>query len=142
MRMLGLHVSFTFRTVTNFPKIQVDEWLQHPMATESLAVEVDNANNNNAGDLQSTGNSIGRLPGLDYTTEDGGFCEANAWANNDLNIVGDMESNEESANRLMNYIEKETRKGSCKFKETEELAAYNQEELKKKKTTLLGDTCP
>ncbi len=43
------------------PKIQVDEWLQNPMATESIAVEVDNADDNNAGDLQSTDDSIGRL---------------------------------------------------------------------------------
>ncbi len=47
------------------PKIQVDEWLQNPMATESIAVEVDNADDNNARDLQSTSNSIGRLPDLD-----------------------------------------------------------------------------
>jgi hypothetical protein len=55
------------------------------------------------------------------------FCAigANACANNYLDIVGDMESNEESANRLMNHIEKKTRKGSCKRKETENLAAYN-----------------
>jgi hypothetical protein len=60
------------------PEIQVDEWLQNSMAIESVAVEVGNADDNNAGDLQSTGDSIGRLPDLDYTTEDGGFCEANA----------------------------------------------------------------
>jgi hypothetical protein len=114
------------------PKIQVDEWLQNLMATESLAVEVGNADDNNAGDLQSTGNIIGRLVGLDYTAEDGGFFEANAWANNILDIVGDMESNEECTNRLVNYIEKDTWKGSRKCKETEKLAAYDGEGLKKK----------
>jgi hypothetical protein len=34
----------------------------------------------------------------------------------------------------MNYIEKETRKGSCKHKETEKLAAYNRKGLKKKQS--------
>jgi hypothetical protein len=73
------------------------------MATESVAVDVGNTDDNNAGDLQSTGNSIGRLLDLVCIREEGGFCEANAWANNDLDIVGDMESNEESANRLLIY---------------------------------------
>jgi hypothetical protein len=70
----------------------------------------------------------------------GGFCEADVWANNELDIVGDMESNEECTNRLVNYIEKQPWKGSRKHKETEKLAAYNLEGLKKKQS-VLGNTC-
>ena len=104
---------------------------QDPLATELVGAEVGNLDDNGVEDQQSTGDdSTERLLGLDNINEEGELGEVDAQAKVYQDIVGDMVSNEENANRLINHIEGRTRKGSHKNKETEKVAAYNQEGLK------------
>ncbi len=112
---------------------------QDPMATELVGVEVGNPDDDDVEDLQSTGNdSIDRLLGLDNIKEEGKLGEVDAWAKVYKDVVGVTVSNEENANILINDIEGGTQKGSRKQKETEKLAAYNQEGLKKKPRSTQG----
>ena len=64
--------------------------------------------------------------------------EVDALTDVNQDIVGDTVSNKESTNRLINHIERQTWRGLCKHKETEQLAAYNREGQKKKTRLSLG----
>ena len=104
-----------------------------------IGVANDNLDDNDMEDLQSTGDDcIERLLGLDNMNEEGKSGEIEAWAKVYQDLVGDMVSNEGNTNILIREIEVEgeTQKGSRKRKETEKLAAYNQDEGLKQKLLL------
>ena len=100
-----------------------------------VGTEIGDLDDNSVEDIESTGeDSIDRLIDHMNINKKGEMGEVDEVTHVYQDTVGDTESNEESTNikRLINQNERGARRGSRKRKQTEKIAACNQEGQKKK----------